>query len=134
MKTALRWMLTLVMAGVCGFGIYQWFEKYKIPTIRAEVQAPLYTVAHPDEIKAIQEGRQVVQFGPMPGNAYYAGGLAFKQPEEALVWLKSTGKYEEGWRVYELSGDYEIDTHLVRGLPHTNKTLLFVKEVPMQGD
>jgi hypothetical protein len=133
MKTALRWLFTLVVVGACGSGIYQWFERYKIPTIRAEVQAPLYTVAHPDDVKAAPEG-QAVQFGPMPGNAYYAGGLAFRQPEEALVWLKDTGKYEEGWRVYELSGDYELDTHLVRGLPHTNKTLLYVKQVNMQGD
>ncbi|HMO37342.1 MAG TPA: hypothetical protein PKA06_14990 [Gemmatales bacterium] len=131
MKSISQWLLTLMLAGVCGYGIYQWFEQYKIPTIRTEVAAPIYTVASPEDIQAISEGKAVVQFGPMPGNAYYAGGLAFRQPEEALLWLRETGKYEEGWRVYELSGDYEMDTHLVRGLPHTNKTLLFVKQVPI---
>jgi len=132
MKTALRLLAALLILAGCGTGLYFWFEEYRKPTIRAVVSEPLFTVAGSDYSMALNAGKKVVEFGPLPGSAFYAGGLAFKQPEEALVWLKDTGRYDQGWRVFELTGDFELDTHLVRGLPHTNKTLLVSREVPMQ--
>ncbi len=132
MKTALRVLLTVVILGGCGTGIFFWFEEYRKPVVRAVVSEPLFTVGGADYVKALSQGKKVVEFGPLPGSAFYAGGLAFKQPEEALVWLKTTGKYEQGWRVFELSGDFELDTHLVRGLSYTNKTLLVSREVELQ--
>ncbi len=131
MKTVLRVIIALAILAGCGVGLYFWFDEYRKPTIRAEVNEPLFTVAGGDYSKALNEGRKVVEFGPLPGSAFYAGGLAFKQPEEALVWLKSAGKYDQGWRVFELTGDFALDTHLVRGLPYTNKTLLVSREVPL---
>ena len=132
MKTAFRMIVAVAILAGCGVGLYLWFDEYKKPTIRTEVNEPLFTVAGADYSKALSEGKKVVEFGPLPGSAFYAGGLAFKQPEEALVWLKSTGKYDKGWRVFELTGDFEMDTHLVRGLPYTNKTLLVSREVQLQ--
>lgn len=132
MRTALRVGVALILLAGCGTGLYFWFEQYRNPVVRTEIQEPLYTVGGSDYSKALSEGRKVIEFGPLPGSAFYAGGLAFKQPEEALVWLKSTGKYDEGWRVFKLTGDFLLDTHLVRGLPYTNKTLLVSKEVSLQ--
>lgn len=132
MKTSLRLIAALAILVGCGVGLYFWFEEYRKPTIRAEVAEPLFTVAGADYSKALNEGKKIVEFGPLPGSAFYAGGLAFKQPEEALVWLKSSGKFDQGWRVFELSGDFALDTHLVRGLPYTNKTLLVNREVNLQ--
>lgn len=131
MKAVLRIVCVLTILGVSVVGLHLWLQEYQIPTIRTEVNEPLYTVADADYDKALSEGRQVIQYGPLPGSAFYAGGLAFRQPEEALVWLKSTGKYDEGWRVYELSGDFGLDTHLIRGLPFTNKTLQVSKTIPL---
>ena len=132
MRTILRVMATLVVVAGCCTGLYFWFDQYRQPIVRQVVNEPLYTVGSVEYSKALKEGKRVIEFGPLPGSAFYAGGLAFKQPEEALVWLKSSGRYEEGWRVYELSGDFAMDTHLVRGLPFTNKTLLVNREVPLR--
>lgn len=132
MKIVLRIFAALLIMTGCGTGVYFWFQQYQEPVVRAEISEHLFTVRSSSASRALSEGKKVVEYGPLPGMAFYAGALAFKQPEEALVWLKSTGKYEEGWRVFELSGDFSLDTHLVRGLPHTNKTLLVCREVPVQ--
>ena len=132
MRTVVRIVAALLIMAGCGTGIYFWYQQYQQPVLRTEVTEQLFTVDTSDVAKAVEEGKKVVEFGPLPGSAFYAGVPAFKQPEEALVWLKSTGKYEQGWRVFELSGDFTLDTHLVRGLPYTNKTLLVNKEVVLQ--
>lgn len=132
MRTVIRVAAILALVAGCSVGIYFWFEKYREPVVRTVVEEPLYTVGGANYSTALKEGRKVVEYGPLPGSAFYAGGLAFKQPEEALVWIKSAGKYDEGWRVFELSGDFALDTHLVRGLPYTNKTLLVSREVQLQ--
>jgi hypothetical protein len=131
MKAFFKAVVVLCVIAGGGAGMYFWFEQYQIPTVRSEIATPLFTVAGPDYAMAISEGKEVISYGPLPGSAFYPGCLAFKQPEEALAWLKSTGKKEEGWRVYQLSGDYQLDTHLVRGLAHTNKTLLVSREVEL---
>lgn len=131
MRTAMRLAAALVILAGCGTGLFFWYQQYQQPTLRSEVSEPLFTVDSSAVAKAVAEGKRVVEFGPLPGSAFYAGMPAFQQPEEALVWLKSTGKYEQGWRVFELSGDYTLDTHLVRGLAYTNKTLQINKEVAL---
>jgi hypothetical protein len=117
----------VAIVGGCCIGGYHWFQHYQTPTIRDEIAAPLYTVSGPEYAQVLDTGRAPVAFGPLPGSAFYAGGLAFRQPQEAWTWIQEAGK--EGWRVYLLSGDYDLDTHYVRGLPHTNKTLLVTAEV-----
>jgi hypothetical protein len=131
MKTIVRIVAALVVMAGCGTGLYFWYQEYQQPVLRTEVNEPLFTVDTSAVARAVEEGKKVVEFGPLPGSAFFAGVPAFKQPEEALVWLKSTGKYDLGWRVFELSGDYALDTHLVRGLPYTNKTLQVNREVPL---
>jgi len=132
MRTVVRVVAALVIMAGCGTGLYFWYQQYQEPVLRTEVAESLFTVDSPAVAQSVKEGKKVVELGPLPGSAFYAGVLAFKQPEEALVWLKSTGKYEEGWRVFELSGDFTLDTHLVRGLPYTNKTLLVNREVALE--
>src|SRR5437870_2414719 len=122
MRTAIRLLFMVSLVGASCVGGYFWFQHYQTPTVREEVAAPLYTVGGPDYAEILHTGQAPVAFGPLPGSAFYAGGLAFRQPDEAWQWIKQAGK--EGWRVYLLSGDFELDTHSVRGLPHTNKTLL----------
>ena len=131
MNAMLKALVVLCVIAGGGSGMYFWFEQYQIPTVRGTIESPLFTVAGPDYAMAISAGKEVVSYGPLPGSAFYPGRLAFKQPEEALAWLKSTGKIDEGWKVYQLSGDFQLDTHLVRGLAHTNKTLLVSREVEL---
>lgn len=131
MNTALRIAATLIMVAGCGTGLFFWYQNYQQPTVRTEVTEPLFTVDSSAVAKAVAEGKIMVEFGPLPGSAFYAGAPAFQQPEEALVWLKSNGKLELGWRVFELTGDFTLDTHLVRGLPYTNKTLKISREVAL---
>lgn len=131
MRSVLRWMLTLCLLAGCLAGLHFWLQEYQKPLVRSEIEEPLFTVADAEYSKALQEGRQVIRYGPLPGSAFYAGSLAFQQPEEALAWLKSTGYWDKGWRVFELTGDFLKDTHLIRGLAHTNKTLLISREVPV---
>jgi hypothetical protein len=129
MRTAMRIAASLAIMAVCGTGLLFWYQEYQQPILRSEVKEPLYTVDSSTVAKAVADGKTMVEFGPLPGSAFYAGAPAFQQPEEALVWLKSNGKYDQGWRVFELSGDFTLDTHLVRGLPYTNKTLQISREV-----
>lgn len=131
MRMLMNVAVTVLFMIGCGTGIYFWYQHYQQPTLRSEISEPLYTVDSSNVVKAVAEGQKVVELGPLPGSAFYAGALAFKQPEEALVWLKSTGKYDEGWRIFELSGDFSLDTHLIRGLPYTNKTLQISREVAL---
>lgn len=131
MLTVMRIAAVLVILAGCGTGLFFWYQGYQQPILRSEVTERLYTVDNSTVAKAVAEGRHIVELGPLPGSAFYAGVPAFQQPEEALVWLKTTGKYEQGWRVFELSGDYTLDTHLVRGLPFTNKTLQITREVAL---
>jgi hypothetical protein len=111
---------------VCGAGIYFWFEHYTQPTMRTQIESPLYTVS---PASLLQSGKTVLAWGPLPGAAFYPGTLAFASTAEAQEWLDESGKAEKGWHVYELSGDFNLDTHLVRGLSFTNKTLVIAREL-----
>jgi hypothetical protein len=124
-------VFALVFAGL-GTAGYFWLEQYKTPLVREHAEAPLYTVGSPAKGDALHEGKPVLEWGPLPASAFYPGGLAFRTPAEALEWLVSSGKVQKNWRVYELSGDYNLDTHMVRGLPFTNKTLLISREIPTE--
>jgi hypothetical protein len=131
MRKYLEYLACVVVVAASAAAVYFWFEHYKTPMVRGEIESPLFTVGSADYSAAMQQGKKVVEFGPLPGSAFYAGGVAFRTPEEALEWLVHSGKYDKGWRVYELTGDFELDTHMVRGLPHTNKSLLVSREVPI---
>ncbi|MFT3879529.1 MAG: hypothetical protein QM703_07710 [Gemmatales bacterium] len=98
MQAMLRIVGVLVVVAGCGTGLYFWFERYQEPMVRTQVVEPLYTVDSSEVAQSLAAGRQVREYGPLPGSAFYPGMPAFQQPEEALVWLKSTGKYEQGWR------------------------------------
>ena len=129
MGTLRKFLPFLLCVTGCSTCLYFWFEYYKKPMLRDHIEARLYTVRSDVHV---EKGKPVLAWGPLPGSAFYPGALAFASPEEAQEWLNESGKVEKGWHVYELSGDFNLDTHLVRGLAYTNKTLVVACEFKPQ--
>lgn len=98
------------------------------PFVRNVVETPVYTVGDADDAAALSKHRRVTKLGPLPLGVY-AGGLAFSSPKEARDYLRQTGHDGDGWGVYELSGDFDLDTREVEGRHHITRTLLVVRRV-----
>jgi hypothetical protein len=125
----MRKLAPFLCVAACAAGLYFWFEYYKKPLVRDQIETHLYTVRAETQLQA---GKAVLAWGPLPASAFYPGCLAFASPDEAQEWLNESGKAQKGWHIYELSGDFNLDTHLVRGLAYTNKTLLVARELTPQ--
>jgi hypothetical protein len=103
-------------------------KSYATPTIRNQVNTPLFTVGDGNYSVALSEGKNIVKFGRLPFGIY-PGGISFDNAKEARQYIEEQGKSEEGWQVYLLSGDFELDSSLISGRRHTNKSLLVVEAV-----
>ena len=66
-----------------------------------------------------------MKFGRLP-LSIYSGGVAFESPQDARKYLEQQEKLDDGWKVYLLSGDFDLDTADVNGKRFTNKSLLVV--------
>lgn len=104
------------------------------PTVRAEIKQPIFTIGDLNYQQALQDGKNVVKFGPMFWGLY-PGGLAFSHPDEAVAFISGNqpmlDKFSSGWAVYELAGDFALDTQQVGKRRFLSKSLL-VKQLALQ--
>jgi hypothetical protein len=87
--------------------------------VRDAPDVPIYTLgARSSYSLALQNGTKVLKFGPIFGGVY-PGGLAFASAQEARAHLEDNGWDPVRWSVYQLSGDYCLDSrdgHILRFL------------------
>lgn len=119
--------LAAIVGGVLAVALLA-APNYITPTQREEISRPVYTVGDANYTEALEDGRNVVKFGKLP-LGLYRGGMAFETVEEAESYLSKIGKQQQGWGVFELSGDFELDTYSVGDKYHTNKPLLVTRRV-----
>jgi hypothetical protein len=110
--------VTVVVTG--GFA----FKNYATPVQRANIEQPLYTVGDANYAVALNKGKNILKFGRLPFGVY-PGGLAFSDPQDAWEHLRSIGKDQE-WGVYQLTGDFELDTKLVDDQRYTTVSLAVI--------
>ena len=108
-----RSAITLMCGGLFLMGGLFSLSNYATPLRRQDIEKPLYTVGDENDSKALDAGKNVVQFGRMIGGIYF-GELAFQTPEAAHQHLQSIGR-KEVWGVYVLSGNYDRDFETFSG-------------------
>ncbi len=117
--------VVLMLAVVVWFGARDCFS----PMNRENVQLPIYTIGDSGYGTALQEGKNIVKFGPAFWGLY-PGGLAFKDVLSAEKYMKGNrqllDKFSEGWAVYRLSGDFTLDTYVRGEGYYINRSLLVV--------
>ena len=125
-RRILKWLIGLlacfIILATCSF---LGFQSYATPTIRENVGSPIYTIGDPGYAKAIENGKNIVKFGPLPFG-FYTGGIAFENQQDADLYITGNKK-NDGWGVYRLSGDFEIDTYEYEGQTYINKSLLVLE-------
>lgn len=115
-----------------GFALVAWLgvRDTLTPLERDVINKPLYAVGNaiaPADTLTIQD-KKIVKFGPAFWGQY-PGGRAFQTISDAEQYLVENNKVIDGWAVYQLSGDFIMDTYLVDGAPHLNKSLTVIRLV-----
>lgn len=125
------WFMGMLL--ILAFPVLVFVPGFHSPTQRhpSEVKSPIYTIGDAGYELALQEGRRVIKFGPLPWNLY-PGGRAFLSLEEAAA-FRARQPDPHRWSIYELSGDLERDTHRVGNELFTNKPLVLTEAVVDDG-
>lgn len=101
------------------------------PLDRKIIEHKIYTIGDKNYEKALKEGKSIVKFGQLFWGLY-PGGLAFKNEEKAKQYILKNknllDRFSSGWAIFELSGDYLLDTKEIKGQRYLNKSL-FIKRV-----
>lgn len=98
------------------------------PIVRDAINKPIYAVGEAIDPAGDIQDRKIVKFGPAFWGQY-PGGRAFQTVANAVQYLVDNNKVIKGWAVYQLSGDFGIDTYLVNGASYTNKSLIVIRLV-----
>lgn len=120
-RIGLAFVAFIVLAAAVGIGL----TSYATPTLRNSIQTPVFTIGDHNYALAMHENKKVVKFGPLPFGIY-PGGIAFRDHKVAAEHLDDLGKRKDGWGVYRLSGDFQLDTYEYDGRSYINKSLLVV--------
>ena len=130
-RKPLRWLRRIAVVSVVFVALVAVgglvFKHYATPMRRDNINVPVYTVGDANYAAALNEGKNIVKFGRLPFGIY-PGGIAFDDPLQARENLKEIGK-EADWDVYQLSGDFALDTKPIESRRYTNKSLLVVRRV-----
>jgi hypothetical protein len=93
-------------------------QRISVPMIRSSPLHPIYTISSSNDASALQQGKTVIKLGPCLFGLY-AGAIAFKSELEAKDFMGQKGYDPNKWKIYQLSGDYQLD--VTEGV--LNKTL-----------
>lgn len=127
-KLSLSIVVLLSVALIAWIGVKDAFNPIK----RESVQVPMYTIGDINYAEALAQGKKVVKFGPLFWGTY-PGGIAFNNPKEAEDYIKNNSEllntFSEGWGIYELSGDFALDTEKNGDHRYINKSLFVIKTI-----
>ena len=99
-------------------------------TVSVSPQQPVYTVGRASDAKKIASGEQVIRYGPMFWGLY-PGVPAFRTPGAARKFLEDNMMDRAEWRVYQLSGEYDLDVDEAQSPNRINKSLAVVEQVKL---
>ncbi len=102
------------------------------PLERDHVENPIYAVGEAIDPSVDLETSKIIIFGPAFWGQY-PGARAFSTIAGAERYLIENNKAIDGWAIYQLSGDFALDTYLENGHPHLNKSLVVVRLVKKPG-
>ncbi|WP_448215697.1 hypothetical protein [Endozoicomonas sp. 2B-B] len=121
-------ILIIAIAAIVWFGVMDSIT----PLVREDITHPIFTIGDASYQSALSEGKNIIKFGPMFWGLY-PGGLAFKSAREATAFMQNNqselDKFASGWAVYELTGDFEMDTHSSGQHRYLNQSLLVRQRV-----
>lgn len=104
----LKLTTTLLMVLLLLMAIVFWeFLRNAEPYQRSNAARPLYSVGNPELSLGLASGQQTVRLGPLFWG-FVDGAPAFASVPEARDWLRENPHLN--WRVYELAGDYGLDS------------------------
>ena len=99
-------------------------QRLSIPMVRSSPLHPVYTISSPDDAVALAQGKTVVKLGPCLFGLY-PGAIAFQSLTQAKDFIGLKGYEPEKWRIFQLSGDYQLD--VTEGV--LNKTLQLSRDM-----
>ena len=99
-------------------------QRLSIPMVRSSPLHPVYTISSPDDAVALAQGKTVVKMGPCLFGLY-PGAIAFQSLTQAKDFIGLKGYEPEKWRIFQLSGDYQLD--VTEGV--LNKTLQLSRDM-----
>ncbi len=83
-------------------------QRLSVPMVRPSPLHPVYTISSPDDAIALAQGKTVVKLGPCLFGLY-PGAIAFQSLTQAKDFIGLKGYEPEKWRIFQLSGDYQLD-------------------------
>lgn len=99
-------------------------QQRSVPMVRPSPLHPVYTISSPDDAIALAQGKTVVKLGPCLFGLY-PGAIAFQSLTQAKDFIGLKGYEPEKWRIFQLSGDYQLD--VTEGV--LNKTLQLSRDM-----
>ena len=99
-------------------------QRLSVPMVRPSPVHPVYTISSPDDAIALAQGKTVVKLGPCLFGLY-PGAIAFQSLTQAKDFIGLKGYEPEKWRIFQLSGDYQLD--VTEGV--LNKTLQLSRDM-----
>ena len=99
-------------------------QRLSVPMVRPSPLHPVYTISSPDDAVALAQGKKVVKLGPCLFGLY-PGAIAFQSLAQAKDFIGLKGYEPEKWRIFQLSGDYQLD--VTEGV--LNKTLQLSRDM-----
>nr|WP_321240620.1 hypothetical protein [uncultured Tolumonas sp.] len=103
-----RFLLPLSLIIFAAVAAWVDIQRISIPMIRPSPMHPIYTINSPDDATALAQGKTVIKLGPCLFGLY-PGAMAFKSPTEAKDFIGLKGYDPKKWRIFQLSGDYQLD-------------------------
>lgn len=96
-----------------------------VPMVRSQPRHPVYTLSHTSDAEALARGESIVKLGPCLFGLY-SGTQAFASAADARDYRGARGLDHQTWRIFRLSGDYQLD--VTDGV--LNKSLQLVELMP----
>lgn len=125
----LKYLIVIIV--VCFITIYFGVKDSFHATKRVEIEQKIFTIGDINYQKALKEKKNIVKFGPIFWGLY-PGGLVFSDIKEAKMFISKNkqilNQFSLGWAIYELSGDFTLDTIKIDKQYYLNKSL-FIKKL-----
>ena len=119
-----RFLLPLLLIIFAAVAAWVDIQRISVPMVRTSPLHPIYTISAPDDATALAQGKTVIKLGPCLFGLY-PGAMAFKSPTEAKDFIGLKGYDPKKWRIFQLSGDYQLD--VTEGV--LNKTLQLSRDL-----